>query len=325
MNDISSNRIPIVDVSPLIRRAPGGMEFVGRKIAEACETIGFFYAVGHGVPPETIANAFAASKRFFALPEATRMAIKVDRFSRGYLPLRHITHPGHIPDLKESFDIGIDVPEDDPDVQAGKLHGPNQWPAMDDFRAPVENYFETVRSFGFNLLPGFAAALGMPHNFFQELYQPRPIALMRLIRYPRRSSAPAPGQLAAAAHTDYGMMTILAQDSTGGLELKPRGQDWFPAPCIPGSFIINLGDLLAQWTNDRFMSMPHRVVQNADKDRLSIALFYHPHFDAVADCLPTCRSPDNPAKYPSVTFGKYILGKYDKIFAHKHGAKTAAA
>ena len=328
MTDATDYKIPIIDVSPMINGEPGGTEHVGREVAKACDTIGFFYAVGHGVPDKVIDGAFAQAERFFAWPVEERMKIKVDQFSRGYFPLEQISHPEGkgVPDLKESFDFGLDVPLDDPDVIAGKLHGPNRWPDLPGFREPVETYFETVRSFGFNLLPAFAAALDLPHDFFQKVYQPRPIALSRLIRYPPRPADAPDRQLAAAAHTDYGFMTILAQDATGGLQLKPRDADWFPAPCIPHSFIINLGDLLAQWTNGRFMSMPHRVVHTDDKQRLSIALFYHPTFDTKVECLPTCQSVDNPPKYEPVGFGEYILGKYGKIFVHEHrgSARTAA-
>ena len=328
MTSTNKYAIPIVDVGPLIEGEPNGAARVGKELAKACDTVGFFYAVGHGVPTEVIKGAFSQSERFFAWPTEERMKIKVDEFSRGYFPLEQISHPEGkgVADLKESFDFGIDVPLDDPDVIAGKLHGPNRWPDLPGFRDPIETYFETVRNFGFKLLPAFAAALDLPQDFIQKLYQPRPIALMRLIRYPPRPVDAPERQLAAAAHTDYGMMTILAQDDAGGLQLKHRDADWFSASCIPNSFIINLGDLLAQWTNGRFMSMPHRVVHNQDKHRLSIALFYHPTFDTKVECLPTCHSPDDPPKYEPVSFGEYILGKYGKIFVHEHcGSERTAA
>lgn len=328
MTESARCEIPIIDVGPLIRGEPGGLEQVGRAVARACDTVGFFYAVGHGVPREVIAGAFAQAERFFAWPLEERLKIKVNEFSRGYFPLEQISHPEGkgVPDLKESFDFGLDIPLDDPDVIAGKLHAPNTWPDLEQFREPVETYFEAVHTFGFNLLPAFASALNLPHDFFQKLYQPRPIALARLIRYPPRPANSPDRQLAAAAHTDYGFMTILAQDDTGGLELKPRDSDWFPAPCVPDAFIINLGDLLAQWTNGRFISMPHRVVHNSDKHRLSIAFFYHPTFDTRVECLSTCQSPDDPPKYEPVSFGEYILGKYGKIFEHQHrGSERPAA
>lgn len=328
MTAATKYEIPIVDVGPMIRGEPGGVERVGRELARACDTIGFFYAVGHGVAEEVVAGAFAQAERFFAWPLEERMKIRVNEFSRGYFPLEQISHPEGkgVPDLKESFDFGLDIPLDDPDVAAGKLHGPNIWPDLPGFRAPVEAYFAAVRDFGFRLLPAFAAALDLPHDYFQKLYRPRPIALARLIRYPPRPAHAPDRQLAAAAHTDYGFMTILAQDDAGGLQLKPRDAGWLPAPCIPGTFIVNLGDLLAQWTNGRFMSMPHRVVHNADRHRLSIAFFYHPSFDTRVECLPTCRSTDNPPRYQPVGFGEYILGKYGRIFAHKHrGSRPTAA
>ena len=323
MTERSTPTIPIVDASPLFEGGAAGIAETARAIDAACETIGFFYLVNHGVPRATVAGAFAAAKRFFSLPLDRRLAIKVDKSERGYRPLQEVQQPGQPADLKESFDLGVDLAPDHPAIRAGKpLHGSNRWPALDHFRAPVEAYFSSVCELGHRLLEPLAVALGLPNGFFQDLTRPNPLASMRLLRYPPIPPDAPPGQWGAAAHTDYGVMTILAQDATGGLELKPRDSDWLPAPCLPDAFLVNVGDLMAVWTNDRYKSMPHRVVNRSPHSRFSIPVFYHPNFDVVVECLPSCRSATSPPKYPPIKVGDYLLAKYNATFAHRQ--KTSA-
>ena len=315
--------IPILDAGPLLEGGSAGMAQTARAIDAACETIGFFYLVNHGIAHATVAGAFAAAERFFSLPLDQRLAIMVNEFERGYRPLQAVQQSGQIADLKESFDLGIDLPPDHPAIRAGKpLHGSNRWPALARFRAPVEAYFSGVCDLAYRLLEPLAVALGLPNGFFQDLTKPNPLASMRLLRYPAMPADAPPGQWGAAAHTDYGVMTILAQDATGGLELKPRDSDWLPAPCLPDAFLVNVGDLMAVWTNDRYKSMPHRVVNRSPTPRFSIPVFYHPNFDVVVECLPSCRSATSPPKYPPIKVGDYLIAKYNATFAHRK--KTSA-
>ena len=322
---VSESEIPIVDVSGIHPGAsPAALRRVADEIAAACETIGFFYAANHGVAKRTITDCFSAMEEFFAQPESERLKIKVNKYHRGYMPMRETTIPGNLPDYKDSFDIALDLPLDDPDVKAGKpLHGPNQWPQLAGFRAPVERYYEEVCGFGFELLKAFAVALDLPPDHFQKLYAVRPLASMRLIHYPPVTHVIPEGEFGAAAHTDYGILTILAQDDIGGLELLTRRGEWIAAPCVENAFIINIGDLMAIWTNDRFKSMPHRVVNRAPKHRYSIPIFYNPHYDTVAQCLPSCQSPENPPKYEPKVLGDYLLAKFDKNYAYRRAMKAA--
>ena len=279
------------------------------QVAEACERIGFFYAVNHGVPEATVDATFGEARRFFALPEEERLKIRLDNRHRGYMPLYHTTIPTYKANRVRSFELALDLPPDDPDVQAGKpLHAGNVWPDLPGFRPVLERYYAETCGFGFQLLKAFAVALGMPEDFFQKLYAVKPLASMRLLNYP-----PPPAgaeEYGVAPHSDYGILTILKQDEVGGLELFTQQGDWIAAPVVPGSFVINIGDLMSIWTNGRFTSMQHRVVNRAGRDRISIPIFYNPRYDTVIECLPTCRSAETPPRYEPKVMGDYLISNF---------------
>jgi isopenicillin N synthase-like dioxygenase len=310
------NDIPIISLAPLLRGGAEGLAQVGRQVCAACEGIGFFYVVDHGVAPRVIDDCFAAAAGFFALPLAERNRIPINRWNRGYMKLREVTVPGYLPDLKESFDLAVDLPEDDPDVVAGKpLHGANQWPELAGFRAPVEAYFHGVLELVRPLLTAFAVGLDLPEDFFAPMFA-RPLASMRLIHYPDQA-APVDREWGVAPHTDYGAFTLLSQDATGGLEVAASDGRWLPAPPVPHAFVVNIGDMMATWTNDRFRSNAHRVVNRSGRNRISIPFFLSPAFDTVVRCLESCASPANPAKYPPVGSGEYLLRKFDATYAFR--------
>lgn len=311
--------IPLVDIAPLVAGSEASSRAVAEAFAEACETIGFFYVVNHGVAQTIVDDAFAAAERFFALPLEQRMAIQINRWNRGYMKMREVTIPGYAPDVKESFDLGVDLAPDAPEVLAGKpLHGSNQWPAMAGFRAPVERYFAAALDLARHLLKGFAIALDLDPDAFIALHEP-PLASMRLLHYPP-NAAYAVSEHGCGPHTDYGALTILAQDSVGGLEVRRRDGAWIAAPSIPGSFVINIGDMMASWTNDRFTSNPHRVFNRSTSERFSIPLFVSPAYDTLVECFPSCQSADNPPKYPPVKSGEYLLRKFDSTYAFRKKA-----
>tara|TARA_Y100000588_G_scaffold330949_1_gene368194 strand:- start:1561 stop:2532 length:972 start_codon:yes stop_codon:yes gene_type:complete len=305
-NNIVGN-IPILDMGPLI--SDGNLVELTEQLRAACEDIGFFYVLNHGVPQFVVDDAFAASHRFFSQSLDARMKVHKDRFHRGYLPLGTTKYPGKAADLKDSFDIGVDLPLDHPDVVAGlPLHGPNQWPELNNFREPAEIYFLAVRSFGFKLLRLFARSLKVDDDFFLQHYD-NPTILMRMLHYPPQSEAVDEESIGALPHTDYGVITVLAQDPLGGLELEKRDGIWIRAPYIPGTFVVNIGDLMARWTNDVYRSNKHQVINRLKAERYSIPFFFNPNHRAIVECIPSCRSRERPSGYPPVVAGEYIANK----------------
>ncbi len=299
--------VPVLDMTPLV--TGGDIAPLARQLRTACEEMAFFYVAGHGVPDVVIDGAFEASRRFFAARGEIRDAVVKDRFHRGYLPLGTTHYPGRGPDLKDSFDLGLDLPLDDHDVVAGlPLHGPNQWPPLADFRGPVEAYFDAVRAFGMQLLRLFAHSLALEEDFFTRHYA-KPTVTMRLIHYPPQSAARAADSIGAQAHSDYGVVTVLAQDPLGGLELQKPDGEWIAAPYVPGTFVVNLGDLMARWTNDVYRSNKHRVVNRLGRERYSIPFFFNPDHRAPVRCIPTCTGPDRPPRYPPIAAGDYVADR----------------
>ncbi len=308
------NEIPVIDVSGVLPGASAAqLEQVASEIAEACERIGFFYAVNHGIPQQVIDQSFTAAKTFFSLPLEQRMAIRLNQSHRGYMPLYDTTIPGYKANRVHSFELAHDLPPDDPDVMAGKpLHATNVWPAsMPDFRETVERYYLACCGFGFELLKAFARSLDLPADFFQQYYLNKPLASMRLLHYPPAIEA---GEYGIAPHSDYGIITMLCQGETNGLELFTRDGEWIAATYVPGALVINIGDLMALWTNDRFTSMQHRVVTRAGEERYSIPVFYNPAFDTQIECLPSCASADNPAKYEKEVMGDYLIANFGRVW-----------
>jgi len=308
-----AGEIPIIDLGSIHSGDRASFESVARQVGDACERIGFFYVVNHGISRLIIESAFAEARRFFELPDKVKAELAYNDIQRGYKAQGTIIIPGHPPDRKEVFDMGVDISPDHIGVREGRpLHGPNQWPADSAFRKSMEAYYSRVCSLGHSLLPVFARALGLGASFFDSFHRD-PFITWRIMRYPGGSSAP--GQYGTAPHTDFGTLTLLAQDNSGGLQLCLRDGEWVSAPIVENSFVVNIGDLMACWTNDRFTSTPHRVINDSDHDRYSIPLFFNPSFDTVAQCLPTCQDDDNPPRYQPIHYGEYLTQIYGRIFA----------
>jgi isopenicillin N synthase-like dioxygenase len=311
--DARPNEIPVIDMAGL-RNAedPEAIAGIAAQIAEACQRIGFFYAINHGVSQTDIDRGFDAAKRFFSLPLETRQDIKLNENHKGYLPLGDNAIPGYQANHLHSFEMAFDLPADDPDVRSGKpFHSCNVWPDLPGFRNDVETYFDQACQFGFHLLKAFAASLDLPLDFFQLLYEPKPLTSMRLLNYPPQHETESFG---VAPHSDYGVITMLQQDETGGLELFSRDGEWIKAPVIPGAFVINIGDLMGLWTNDRYTSMQHRVISNPERERFSIPIFYNPCYDTSIKCLPSCMSAQNPARYEAEVMGEYLNANLSRTY-----------
>ncbi len=305
--------LPVLDLTPLL--IGGDLEPLARELRHACETIGFFYVSHHGVPQQVVDNVFEATRRFFALPESARAAIKLDdRFRRGWMPYGINQHPGFAPDLKESYEYALDLPLTDPDVQAGlPLHGPNRWPAdMPWLREAAEAYFDHTMALGLRLLRVFAISLGESEDFFLQ-YTKKPMVQTRLFHYPPQPPIARDAEFGVAPHSDYGMITLLTQDPIGGLELRKRDGEWVAAPFIEGTFVVNLGDMFKVWTNDLYLSNLHRVVNRSGRERYSIPTFFNLDYSAPVHCLPQCQSASNPARYAPIKSGDYLVSRFKSV------------
>lgn len=292
---------------------------IAADIGAACESMGFFYATRHGIPDALVAETFALAARFFALPEAAKEEVSLFRSScrRGWEAVGAQTlDAGAKPDQKESFYSGIDYPPDHPNVRAGlDCYGANSWPAaLPGFAPAMEAYTAAMVGLAERVMRLMALSLALPEDHF-DATMTEPMVTLRLVRYPPHP-ADAPADLfGAGAHTDWGAITLLAQDASGGLEVRGPDGGWIPATPIPGSFVVNLGDMIPRWTNGRYTSTLHRVINRVSPgDRYSVPFFYSPNFHARISAVPTCVSAENPDRFTPCTAGEHMAEMYRKSY-----------
>lgn len=314
------NTLPLIDIAPLYGTDSAAWRDVATQIDAACRDWGFFYITGHGIPPERIDALLAAAKAFFALPEAEKLKIDITRTAhhRGYGAIAtEQLDPTQPSDLKETFDMGFHMAADHPEVLAGKpLRGPNRHPDLPGWAALMEQHYADMQALAQTLLRAIALALGIERDFFDARFA-EPISVFRMIHYPPRHTARSADQPGAGAHTDYGCVTLLYQDDAGGLQVRNVHGEWIDAPPITGSFVVNIGDMMARWSNDRYTSTPHRVISPLGVHRYSMPFFAEPHPDTEISCLPNCSSADNPPKYPPVTSAEYLLSRFADTYAYR--------
>lgn len=318
---IAVEEIPVIDVGALARDDAQAQRQVATEMREAAQRIGFFYVRNHGVPQALIDQVFATSAAFFALPPETKAGVTINAIHRGWLAVGQAKmYAGAKIDLKESFLWGLELGPDDPDVKAGKkLMGPNHWPSfMPEMRGVLSRYYDEILGCGNRLLRGFALSLDRPADFFAPHFA-KPLARGSLVYYPPQPPDLGETQFGVAPHTDYGGLTLLAQDDTGGLQVLSKAGDWVTAHPIPGTLVINVGDLMARWTNNRFSSNAHRVINSSGRERRSVAVFFDPSFDTTIDPRDLLDDPAQ-AKYPATTCGEYIVGRFDKAFKYRQRA-----
>jgi isopenicillin N synthase-like dioxygenase len=315
----ASTSLPLIDVSGLRSDDTGAQQAVAARLREACEGRGFFYITGHGVDPALIEAVFAASRRFFDLPMADKLAVdkKLSPCNRGYEPLRAQTlEAGGLPDLKESFYIGAEVAADDPRVLAGRFNtGPNQWPdGLPEFRSVMERYYQAAFELGALVVRGLALSLQVPASHFDGYLQDA-AATLRLLHYPPQPGNPAPGEKGCGEHTDFGGVTLLLQDEAGGLQVRDaQAGGWIDAPPVPGAFVVNIGDLFARWTNDRYVSTLHRVINVSGRERYSVPFFFTGNLAHEVACIPTCLAPGAQPRYPVVTVEQHQIECYRRTY-----------
>ena len=309
-------RIPVIDVSLLQGGDAGAYRQVGERLCEAAQTVGFFYLRNHGVPRGQLNDVFAAARDFFGASDEDKRSVAISPFHRGWLEVGATKMAGsRESDCKESYVWGLDIPTEDPDFLAGqRLLAPNQWPAfMPQMRAQLTAYFQATQFCGQRLLRAFATGLGVRPDYFVT-HVDKPVSRGALIYYPPRSPEPDVPAFGAAPHSDFGTLTLLAQDDVGGLQLRDTTGAWIDAPPISDTFVVNVGDLLAQWSNGRFASTPHRVVNPLGKERYSVAMFVDPNWDSIVN--PVTRAGERP-QYEPVGCAAYIMDRYDEAFAYR--------
>jgi len=314
--------LPVIDVSPLFGRGDAARWGVADAIGRACRDNGFFYATGHGVDASRLD---ALAREFFALPEEEKLAIAMARGGRawrGFFPVGGELTSGK-PDRKEGLYFGSELPASDARVRGGwPMHGANQFPARPaGLRAAVLDYLDVNTRAAHAILEGIALSLDLDAQYFREHYTADPTILLRIFHYP--PDAADSGQWGVGEHTDYGLLTLLAQDDCGGLQVKsPDG--WIDAPPIAGALVCNIGDMLDRLTGGLYRSTPHRAKNVSGRERLSFPFFFDPGFAAQIVPLPERASrvtDDRDSRWDkesvhafSGTYGDYLLGKVGKVF-----------
>ena len=310
----SSDEFPVIDLGPYMRGEAGALGRVAEQLRHALENIGFLIVVNHGIAPELTNGIVEQTKQFHALPMLEKLKVATSRGQgsgfTGYLPSGEYSvktsevNDNDQPDLNEAFFMDRERAPDDPEVLAGRLfREPNKWPEnLPGFRDFLLGYWEAMERFSQKLLPVFATALDLPPDYFDRAFVDAQCVL-RLSHFP--PSRYRDNQFGLAPHTDANFFTVLPQANVEGLCIRPQGRGWIKAPRIPGSFVINAGDMCRRWTNDRFLSTQHLAINLTDQHRYSTPFFYTPHIDWPIACLPTCRVPDSPSKYPPITYGEY--------------------
>lgn len=319
-------QVPVVDIARFLAGAPEAKRAVAGQIGRACTEIGFFTIVGHGVPADLVSRMIEVTKAFFDLPleEKLRVRQPAPEQSRGYLGvgaenLSYSRGDRSTADLKELFAIGpVDVPD------TAYFHGPAAYPAFapnvwpqrpPEFREVWTAYYRALEKITVRVMGMLAMALDLPEGYFAPFID-KHVTPIRANHYPEQTTPPHPGQFRAGAHTDYGALTILLPENVpGGLQVQNHLGEFTDVEAPPGSFVCNLGDLMQRWTNDRWLSTVHRVVnppldRSAGNRRVSIAYFHQPNHDAVIECLPTCTGAGNPPRYPPVSSSEHRLKKY---------------
>lgn len=316
--------VPVVDLEPWWEGDDTARRSVGEAFDAAAREVGFAQIVGHRVPDHVIADMVAASDAFFDLPLDRKLAARPHDLTvnRGYAAsgteaLSYSIGDAAPPDLFEAFNIGEDDVDDADPFHAAERHrlfAPNIWPDEPaSLRPALVKYFAEARRVALALTDVFAVALGLPDRWFRPFVD-RSTTTMRTINYERRSHEPdpLPEQQRMGAHTDYGVVTVLWADRTPGLQILGPDGAWHGVVPAPGALLVNLGDLTAEWTNDRWRSTLHRVVPPAEPGpvrRRSTAFFFDGNWDALIECVPTCTDASNPPKYPPVVAGEHLMAK----------------
>ena len=308
--------IPLIDLQDALQSGGPREGEVTHQLRDAAMASGFFYVVRHGVPEALVREQFALAQRLMELPAATRERLDMRKspVMRGYENLGAQTLDASArPDLKESFYCGMVYPAEHPYVRAGyQTYGANQWPAeLPEAPARCERYIQAMLALSRHLMQLLALSLDLPPDYF-DASSHDPMVTLRMIRYPAHPEGADERTFGAGAHTDWGAITILAQDAHGGLEVQMPDGDWVAATPVPGAFVVNLGDMIPRWTNGRYHSNPHRVrnLNAQGAARYSIPFFYEPSYFARIEAVPGTVPAGETPRFEACTAGEHLQQMY---------------
>ena len=315
---MTTDYIPIIDFAAAYDGSEEAIDRLARELTETLSALGFAYVAGHTVEPRLVEGLRREAMAFFALPMAEKQAISINEWHRGYMaPNSSLIVTSSVakvakPNQSESVLIMHELAPDDPDLVAGKpLQGPNQWPAAQPaLRETALAYMAALENLARHIVHLIARGLGLPETYFDPHFA-HPTVFLRLLHYPPQ--AEEEGLFGSAPHTDYGFITLLAQDDCGGLEVRGTDGTWIAAPPIDDTFVLNVGDILSRWTNGRFSSTPHRVINLSGRDRYSQPFFFDPSMDAVVSPLEDTAAP----KFEPVRYGDYLMERIDKNYDYR--------
>jgi isopenicillin N synthase-like dioxygenase len=323
--------IPLIDVADYLAGRPGAAEKTATELRHAFEQVGFYYLAGHGIPQTLIDAQYEAAARFHALPTESKLAVKVDEHNIGYMPIPDKAPPnaaaqGKKPSQNEAFFLRRERGPDDPDVLANRrFHTMNKWPQdLPGFREQTLKYMSAMEALCNKLVPLYALALDLPADYFAPFFA-KPHFILRQSRYPLIDGSD--DRIASLVpHTDSGFMTLLPPNKVQGLSILLPNGGWMDAPYVEGAFVVNGGDILHRWTNERFLSTPHRVRNVSGTTRYAIPFFFDPDHDSIIECLPTCVAAGDVPKYPPIKFADYALWFSAQRYQHMQSvpAPTAA-
>lgn len=316
---MAQKSLPIIDISALRDGNFAARQAVAQQIRLACLDNGFFYISGHGIPEKLIEDVLAEARRFFDLPLDRKMALDkaASKANRGYEPMSgQRLEAGAPPDLKESYFVGGELPPDDPRLQRGQFgRGANQWPSeLPGFRETLSAYYAAMTELGGRIYGAVALSLGLPENYFASFYQ-EPLNTLRMIHYPPQPANPHPDLKGCGAHTDFGGLTLLLQDSAGGLQVWDESAGaWIDARPVPNTYVVNLGDFISLWTNNTYRSTMHRVINTSGRERYSVPFFVNGDPDFEVSCISSCLAPGEAPKFPSTTIARHFQAMYSKTY-----------
>ncbi len=308
----SIDEIPVLDLGPYWSGAPGAKERLARELAHIFEHVGFYFIINHGVPQSLVDEAFSAAKRFHDQPLDQKLEIRLNEYNIGYLPMRGGTtrhsalNANNKPNVNEAFFCARELSPDNPGVLAGKPYMClNKWPRnVPGFRETCLAYSAALEKLARSLVPLYAMALDLPDTHFDDAFA-NPMFKLRMTHYPSQD-APADNEFGLAPHTDTSFMTLLAPNKVPGLSVRLPSGRWIDAQQIEGAFLVNGGDMLRRWSNDRFLATPHRVINKSGAERYALPFFFDCSAEYIMECLPTCTDPGNPPKYEPITYVEYM-------------------